>query len=481
MVNRKLIFCLLLLLANFQIGCKKLVDIKAPITSINQSNVYNDDGTAIAVLTGIYADMASGSQTAGFSGNQSLSILAGLSSDELTLYNGVSSEKYIAYYHNSLAPNPNPLQDFGSEHWTPIYNWVFTCNAAIEGLNTSNSLTPAVKTQLLGEAKFMRAFFYFYLINLYGDVPLALTTDYTINSKLSRTPKTDIYRQIISDLKEAEDLLNSGYLDNKLQLYSGSEERVRPTKWAAAALLARVFLYAEDWTNAETQATIVIDNGTLFALGTLDNAFLKNNREAIWQLQPVRGGHNTEDALSFIMRSTGPSDDNPVYLSDQLLNSFEVNDQRRSKWVDSIIVSPATYYFPFKYKINTLNDPVSEYLMVLRLSEQYLIRAEARAQLNNISGCESDLNAIRNRAGLANTTVNDTPSLLTAILHERQVELFTELGHRWFDLKRTGNIDAVMNSVTLEKGGTWQSYQQLYPILYSDLQKNPNLTQNPGY
>ena len=84
---------------------------------------------------------------------------------------------------------------------------------------------------------------------------------------------------------------------------------------------------------------------------------------------------------------------------------------------------------------------------------------------------------------MTGTSASDQPSLLAAILHERQVELFTELGQRWLDLKRTGKVDEVMTVVTPLKanGAQWQSYQQLYPVLFSDIQKNPNLVQNNGY
>jgi len=94
---------------------------------------------------------------------------------------------------------------------------------------------------------------------------------------------------------------------------------------------------------------------------------------------------------------------------------------------------------------------------------------------------QADLNAIRTRAGLPNTIASTQPALLTAIQHERQVELFTEWGHRWLDLKRTGNIDAVMTIICSQKGSSWSSYQQLYPLPLVDIQMDPNLVQNIGY
>jgi hypothetical protein len=131
--------------------------------------------------------------------------------------------------------------------------------------------------------------------------------------------------------------------------------------------------------------------------------------------------------------------------------------------------------------VSLINQPVTEYEVVLRLGEVYLIRAEARAQLGEANSI-NDINFIRKRAGLPSYLgATDKSALLTAILHERRLELFTEWGHRWLDLKRTSRIDAIMNIATPQKGGVWTSGAQYYPIVISELQHDPNLVQNPGY
>jgi hypothetical protein len=115
--------------------------------------------------------------------------------------------------------------------------------------------------------------------------------------------------------------------------------------------------------------------------------------------------------------------------------------------------------------------------MVLRLGEQYLIRSEARAQQNDLSGSESDINIIRSRALLSGISNLSRDELLDTIAHERQVELFCEWGHRWFDLKRTGKLSAILRPIK----PNWNDYAQLYPIPVTELANDPNLTQNPGY
>lgn len=478
-----------------QTACKKFVEIPGPTTSISEKNAFSTDETAIAVLSGLYIDMGRPTMYP-IQGSNSIALFTGLSSDELTLYSGVTHDSYTGYYRNALSATIPPT--VGSEFWSPLYNLVFRCNAAIEGLSTASKLTLIVQQQLLGEAKFLRAFCYFYLVNLFGDVPLALSTDPQENTLLARTPKMDVYRQIVADLKHAKELLSNDYLNSTL--LNTTTERVRPTKWAATALLARVYLYTHEFEKAEVEAGAVI-NHTLYNLPPLNNVFLKNSGEAIWQLQPTTTGLNTAEGVTYIIPSTGPtgSATNPVYASSFLLNSFEPGDQRAvyGNWLDTTIYEVAagqldTMIYPYKYKINEYNEDINpstrtaymtEYLMILRLGEQYLIRAEARAHLNNIVGAKADLDAIRTRAGLLPTGANDEIALLEAVLHERQAELFSEWGHRWLDLKRTGKVDGVMSFITPIKsnGASWQSFQQWYPLPVNDLNAAPNLVQNLGY
>jgi hypothetical protein len=417
--------------------------------------------------------MSAGSPISFATGLNSISVKSGLSADELELYDASTNQGLIAFYKNALS-NQSQLTS-----WESFYKCLHTVNSVLEGLEKSATLTPAVKQQLMGEAKFLRAFIHFYLVNLYGDVPLVTSSDYRVNALSKRTSQTQVYQQIIADLQDAQNLLSENYVGGDAM--SSTTERVRPTKWAATALLARAYLYTGDWKGAEAKASVLISNTTLFDIAELNGIFMKNSKEAIWQLQPVNAGWNTEDARVFILTGGPNNGFNPVYLSPLILNAFEVGDQRLTAWVGSNIADGNTYFYSNKYKSAAVGSPVTEYLMVLRLAEQYLIRAEARAQQNNISGAQADINTIRQRAGLSNTTAVTKPDLLTAILYERQVELFTEWGHRWLDLKRTGTVDSVMSVVTLQKGGSWATTAQLYPLPATDLELNPNLVQNAGY
>ena len=457
-------------------ACTKFVQVDPPKTQITSDIVYSNNASAAAAMSGIYATMmGAAGQFAG--GNASISLDCGLTADELKNYY-TAATTFSQFYINSLASSSNGTPNI--YFWREIYNEIHLANAVLEGLVSSTGVTTSIKQQLSGEAKFMRAFLHFYATNLYGDVPLVTTTDYLVNNTIHRTPRAQVYQQIIQDLKDAQANLSDNFVD-----LAGltTTERIRPNKGAATALLARVYLYIGDWVNAEAQATAVLSNTVNYTLVTdLTQVFLKNSTEAIWQLQPVNPIYNTFDAYYFVLLGAPGTSQNPVAISSNLQSSFESGDNRMANWIGNKTVNTTTYYYPNKYKIYLKNQPLKEYLMVLRLAEQYLIRAEARAQQNNPTGAVSDLNVIRNRAGLANyAEATDQASLMTAILHERQVELFTEWGHRWFDLKRTGLIDRVMSSVTPQKGGTWSPNWALFPLPLSETQVNPDLAQNPGY
>lgn len=456
-------------------SCEKLIEIKNPNNSYSKESVYGDNKTAIGVLNSIMAGISE--KPIGAYGLSSVPVLTGLSADEITLPNPYLNPTFLVYYQNNLTATTIS----GNNIWKDAYKQIYKINDAIEGITGSNNLVPAVKKQLIGEAKFFRAFYYFYLTNLYGNVPLIEGTDFQKNSTKNNSAQSDVYRFIISDLKEAKDSLSLEFLDGTL--LATTAERVRPTKWAASALLARVYLYTQNWTMAEEEATIVIEH-PLFQLSALDEVFLKNSNEAILQCQPISGSNTIYAQYYFFPDGSEPNFYHPVCLSQNLLNSFEEEDNRKNKWTGKSVTNTNQYWYPFKYRhyeTLTSNDPLTEYYMIIRLGELYLIRAEARAQQEKNQLALQDLDAIRNRAGLDDSGASSNPEILQAILHERQVELFAEWGDRWFDLRRTNKLNEVMPVITTEKGGNWESFCQYFPIYIQELLYNPNLKQTPGY
>lgn len=456
-------------------GCKKFLEIPAPSTSVNQENVYQHDYTAAAVLTGIYTQVMSNFSNGGAT---SISLIAELSADNLAVEN-LNIQSDLTWWRNMVTADY--INNGGyNNYFATIYPNIYTVNAALEGITKSKSLSQDVKKRLLGESYFLRAFFYFYLVNLFGDVPLITSTDYMMNSSIKRSPSSVVYQQIIDDLKKSKTFLDDNYLDGNLTKVTS--ERVRPNLSACLALLARVQLFTSDFKSAEATSSEIINNSSLYSLVEADSVFKKNSKETIWALQPVKQSFNTDEGYVYILNAIpGTQGLKNYYLSNSLMSNFEKNDKRLSSWTNTFTDGSKSFPFSYKYKADISSSVVSEYCIVLRLAEQYLIRAEARLNQNNIDGAKDDLNSIRLRAGLDPITVTSRSQLQKAILNERRIELFTEWGHRWFDLKRTGSIDSVMQKEMQIKGGSWASYKSLFPIPNSEILLNKNLTQNIGY
>ncbi len=442
-------------------GCMKLNQPAPASTQLQTPTVFSGDMEAETALAGMYTEMMTHNR---YIFNGGLSLYAGLSSGELIFNKPPLDTSEYGFADHDISPN-NPL--CSGNLYGAAYTYIGTANAILRGLSASMGVSVAEKTRLQGQAEFTRALCYFYLVNLFGRVPLVTGTDHTQNAVLPRSNTDDVYTQIINDLKDAQNLIPEIYEGS----LTNSNERIFPNRDAATALLARVYLYRGDWNDAIAQAGAVIADSALYRLENVDTVFLAGSREAIWQLQPVTKFYNTSEGNIFL-----PSFGVPVYgLDTALLNTFEAGDLRRSRWVGKTTTG---YYYPHKYKVPSGGPPYKEYNVVLRLAELYLIRAEAYAELGDPSGAAADLNIIRARAGLLPTTASDIPSLIAAINRERRVEFFAEWGHRWFDLKRSGSIDSVMQG---SAGWAVDGHDTLYPIPASEIILNPALVQNPGY
>lgn len=431
----------------FLTSCDDFVDVDLPTDRLTKDAVFEDATTATAALRSIYAQIRTG-----FVYN--LSEEMGLYADELDQVNNLTP----IYTHNVTALDPTV-----SGWWSDAYNGIYEANAVIEGVDNSVALSLEDKNQLIGEALFIRAYLHSLLVELYGPIPYIRTTNYVTNTTVVRMPVQVVYSHIITDLTNASTLLGADI----------SGERVRAYYAVVDALLARVYLYTQQWSLAEATASKGI-NAFVWE-PDLKKVFKKNSSGSIWQIKPPQDGFNTLEGNRFIFPgSPGPR---PV-LSAFLINAFEPNDRRKSDWIGKSTVGANTWYYAYKYQQRQQTSTSLEYSVVFRLAEQYLIRAEARAQLGNIAGAQADLNKVRTRAGLPNTTAASLSGLLDAIIDERQVELFTEKGLRWFDLKRTGQAAEVLAPI---KSG-WQETDVLFPVPESEILLNPNLLpQNDGY
>ena len=454
---------LILLLLGLLASCENQLDVGLPPNSLPGERVFDDDATALAAMDGVFHLL----QTNGFaSGDRESSLhLGALSAGELIEY-GESPNRKAFYEHNLQANNP-----LNREIWQSAYESIYRVNAILEGLAASSELSPEVVDRLKGEASFVRAYAYFYLVNFYGEVPLVTTTDREVNAQLPRESIEKVYTQIQEDLEQSRTLLPVDYAHN-------GGEKTRPIRWSATALLARVKLYNEEWEEAATLAGEVIEEGP-YTLAPPEEVFLAQSPGAIWQLLPTDPYLTTWEGYYHILTSApdAPLVPASTALDADLLSSFENNDLRVQDWIAVFEGSDENYPYPYKYTVKQEGGG-TEYSLRLRFGEQYLIRAEARANLGQDLLARQDLESLRTRAGLTDALpALSGEALLEEIADERYRELFTEGAHRWFDLKRTGRIDEVMNS-QIEN---WQAYKRYYPIPEQELFNNTQLTQNEGY
>jgi len=439
-------------------GCDGFVDVELPNSQLTADAVFDSRSTANAAMTDIYSQMReSGLITGKLSGTSSL---LGNYSDELVSYE-TGGYSTADFYNNSLVASSPVVSDL----WNAAYSQIYATNAVYNKTAVS-PLAVADKQQFMGEALFVRALEHFYLVNLFGDIPYIKTNDYRENNVVSRMPVEDVYANVIADLEEAIELLPAAY---------PTDDRARPDKAVAQALLARVYLYHGDWAEASNMASAVINNDGVYVWEEdLDHIFLRESTTTIWQLASAYDGHNTDETVSFNFPVGPPTN---VALSETLLGQFTADDQRRIHWTQAVTDGAETWYHPNKYREREDTGSSLEFSIVLRLAEQYLIRAESRARQGELIGAREDLNKIRNTAGLSDTDAVTQEEFVAAVLQERRLELFTEYGHRFFDLKRTGQLDAVLSG----KPG-WNSTDVLWPLPQHELQVNPALKpQNAGY
>lgn len=451
------IWCVLLCLAT---SCDNFVDVAQPNSQLTGTAVFENNTTATAAMKDIYAKMRDNGLLTGKS--VGLSNLLGQYTDELVCYQtGVTTAE--PFYNNSLTATNGYVQQL----WNSTYNQIYSANAVIEGVTASTGMTTAQKNQLIGEALFVRALLHSYLAGVYGGCPYITTTDYVQNSTVHRLTTAAVYNLCIADLEQAAVLLPENYI---------SAERIRPNQYAARALLARLYLYTGQWAQASNEASAVLNQTAIYVWEPdLDKVFLKECTSTLWQFSAGGGYANAQEGALFVFNAGPPP---TVALNPLLYTSFAPNDQRKNHWIRSITDGTTTWYQPYKYQQDNSSTTTTSYSVMLRLAEQYLIRAEARAQQGDLIGAKQDLDFVRNNAGLGGTTATTSAAIITAVMEERRFEFFTELGMRFFDLQRSGNLDATLSPV---KPG-WNTTDGLWPVPQSELLINPNLApQNAGY
>jgi starch-binding outer membrane protein, SusD/RagB family len=479
----KILFSALLALSLF--SCEKFLDLKPVSNGIaveNQSSdsvLYKSAGEAEAALAGVYADFRNEYYELDYFVN------GDAQSDDA--YAGADNPaNFQIDDYNIDATNLNVTRD-----WAYLYSTIGKANTVINNVNevTDPDLTAERKMEIISEASFIRAFMYFQLVQLWGDVPLILTSVETFNLDIlpllfpPRTPMAEVYTQIIADLNAALPHVSATAV-NKSYV----------TKGAVNAMLAKVYATQDphDWDKVLQYCNDVIAGGysLLPEYDQLWDNEHENSIESIFEINYDGTSSSGNWGASMFIGMDWKKFNIP---SNDLVAAFDSeNDNIRKassitfldvsgKWSDENW--PQTDY-PFinKYRINT--SPSPQNYIFIRLADILLLKAEALNEKGDVTGAATLVNQVRTRVSLPNTGASDQASMRLAIEKERRLELAFE-GQRWYDLKRTGRAIEVINNA---KGPDGQSlgYQLtpnklIWPVPQSEMDKNSKLVQNPGY
>jgi hypothetical protein len=497
----KNLFSLIILSAGLFTSCSDELN-QLPISSATTVTFYKSSNDFTQGVNAIYADLR------GYPDRQLN--LSETRSDNLYAVSdgGVRDWEGINSFHKTIASNV-----YISEAWLTNYNGIYRANVLLDQLLTNGTIITdaTLRKRLEAEAKYLRAYFYFDLIRWFGkvpviDKPVSVAEAVTI----SRSPVSEVYNLIISDLQFASENLSDVYT---------AADKGRATKYAAKGLLALVHmtrsgptytiegpgLGLNEWSQALTLLNSIIDSKKYTFLPVYSNIFSftnENNSEVIFDIQYITGSSPVLGATfpwvlvpdtyfqSQAKAVQGGLTIRPV--SDLLVSSFETGDLRKNFSIQAGFVyngvsEPRPFFKKYvdltKVPTNRLDWPIN--FIAQRYTDILMLKAECI--LKGATGTQAEVDAIVNqvraRAGLTTTVSNVSLSQLMA---ERQKEFMAE-GSRWHDLIRSGLVTTVMpawiTAIDIQK--QMQSFQPnyiIYPIPQSEIDVKVGLyTQNPGY
>ncbi len=400
-------------------------------------------------------------------------------------FNGVSNSLLVGDIHSDNARytlNPGyratqnvetpadfiPEATMWSGYWNTFYQWISRCNQVIGYIDDAD-FDATAKENLKGQALFLRAYSYFWLLRLYGDVVLNLEPVTTLDqTSLPLSSEAEVKAQIISDVTDAAGML----------LGKASQEAGRVTKGTAYMLLADVHMWYSEWAEAESALNNITGYSLMDNYSDIYNPGNKNNAESIWEIQ--FSSQSADYASTVVYRMfpypstadvvaeyTGVSNPNALTEGEQyfvptpeLINAYEDGDERYDATI-SFLDDANGWNLPMCIKYlhpHSTYQQADENIPVYRYAEVLLFLAEAiNEQGGSITEVQAYLNQVRNRAGLGNTTASTQAELRDAIMNERQVELAFE-GKRWWDLVRTGTMQAVISAYGANVKADPQSY-----------------------
>ncbi|MCO6147418.1 RagB/SusD family nutrient uptake outer membrane protein [Flavobacterium sp. NRK1] len=427
------------------------------------------------------------------------------------LFSDVRSDNHYAGGDNPMifqldAINVEPTNDRIYNAWSAIYNAIAKANVVLEYTpKVERLITEERRTQILGEARFLRAYHYYTLARLFGGVPLVMESVKSVDPTTIRVPRSteqETYDMIISELKLAVDELPNDYGGD------ASVNKARATKGAAYALLAKAYAQqpVPNWGEVVNYANLVLNSPAGYNLmGSYSDLFdgsHYNNIESILEVQYLGGNEGTWGPQMHLPPSvSGDTWRKFVTPSHDLVNAYDAEGDNIRKnatilfenapWADEYWGNEVGSSIPFAYKWkNAMGWQSSDHIYLLRLADIILLKAEALNATGQPGPAADEVDRIRTRVNLPVLTaeVRGSQDLMkAAILKERRLELAQE-AHRWDDLVRNNVAVETMNAVQdidLRTGNPvnydMKEYEIFLPIPQRELNRNPNLVQNQGY
>lgn len=491
--------------------CKKsLLDVEPPVPLGTVDNYYSNQTEAVNAVNAAYTPLSAIYNGAAWH-------LGDIMSDDADQGGGGGLDgAETAELENFNVTSFNPIINL---LWAQCYFGILRTNLVIIKTDAVPGITPAIKNRSLGEGRFLRALYYYHLVRVFGDVPLYTNAISVAEaSVITRSPRAQVYAQIIADLKIAETLLpnNNPYTDNNNTFPNSG----RATAGAAKGLLAAVYLTLGDKANAAAKAKEVIDNRSLYGYALwadyADNFKLENEngRESVFEVQYRSGGGQFSDFGAGQKLNTffGPREQGVVQSAGygwnvptiDFMNQYEktgaaystIIDKRRTRsvWLPGDMSGSYTqpaqlqgspngfnvkkYFIP---ATNTLGDnggwTCALNVPIMRYAEILLIYAEAAGPALGKPFADQ----VRARAGLAPLPAGlSDAQWLDAMYKERRVEFGFEM-HRWYDLLRHPDPNYFITVMKAAGKNNVAAKHRFMPIPQGERDKNPALTQNTGY
>jgi tetratricopeptide (TPR) repeat protein len=451
-MKKYFIYYVLIVLAFFT-SCEDLLE-RTPEETISDEGVITNQTAAERALNGAY-DAASLSEAHG-----------------IVAWN-IAADNVVSF-QNSASIVSHLQATFGAADRTDGYSYNYyyrainRANSVIGGINSlsDDAFTGSNKQNLLAQAYFLRGLAYIELTKTFGAVPIVTKPSTATNQiGIKQSPRADVFQQALNDLEEAEGL----FADEAIS------DRGRASKWAIYALKARLYLYIENWEKAEEYAAKVIANTATFNLTATPEGFFntKKSNESIFEF-PFSNADKLPFYTYYLPSTVGGLQDyiiTPEFVDK--LNDPAVGGNR-----SQFVLTTVAGKFVGEYG----KTDGSSSIFVLRLAEQYLIRAEARLKKStpDVNGAIDDINTIKDRATvalLAKPTTLTNEQLLLVIEDERRYELAFE-GHRYFDIIRTGRAPQVFGP---HEPRYLDAKFWVHPFPYSVVTSDPDLEQNEAY